>query len=199
MAKSLKYIFFIALLAALVFVAWKFKALFLGPTIHAETSSEVIMERLEKVNKLVTLDAYYSEVYDYKDYYYYDFSPFRKKALIRIKAKVSVGYNFETINMKADEGNKTVSIYDFPPPEILSIDHDLDYYDLTQGTFNSFSEEDYNKMNKNAKDFIREKANDKDIFKEADAQKDELLEMFDWMLKAAGWKLVVEDIASVKN
>lgn len=199
MAKTLKYLFLIVLLAVIVLTAWKFRSFFLGPATYVEQSSEVIMERLEKVNKLVTLDAYYSEVYDYKDYYYYDFSPFRKKALIRIKAKVSVGYNFESINMEADEVSKTINIYGFPPPEILSIDHDLDYYDLSQGTFNSFSEDDYNKINKNAKDFIREKANDKDIFKEAESQKDELIEMFDWMLKAAGWKIVLHDTQSVKN
>ncbi len=199
MAKSLKYFFLLVLIAAIGFGIWKFKAFFSGPTVYAETSSEIILERLEKVNKLVTAEAYYSEVYDYKDYYYYDFSPFRKKALIRVKAKVSIGYNFDAIDIKADDLTRTLRIRGFPPPEILSIDHDLDYYDLSQGTFNSFSEEDYNKINKNAKDFIREKANDKDIFKEAADQKEELLQMFDWMLKAAGWELIIEDPIVLKN
>ncbi|MBK9982670.1 MAG: DUF4230 domain-containing protein [Saprospiraceae bacterium] len=41
-----------------------------------------------------------------------------------------------------------------PPAEILSVDHDLDYYDLSEGFFNSFSTEDYNKINADAKDFV---------------------------------------------
>lgn len=200
MAKALKYFFFIALLFAFVAVLWKFKYIFSPPQANVISDKEVILERMEKVNKLITLEAYYSEVYDYKDYYYYDFSPFRKKALIRIKAKVSVGYDFKDIHLVAEEESKTVTIYGFPKPEILSIDHELDYYDLSQGTFNSFTEEDYNKMNKNAKDFIREKAKDKAIFDEANEKKDELIEMFSWMLQAAGWKLDISSaVQKVKN
>jgi hypothetical protein len=200
MGKALKYTFFIALLALIAFGIWKFKYIFTAPQANIISDKEVILERMEKVNKLITLEAYYSEVYDYKDYYYYDFSPFRKKALIRIKAKVSVGYDFKNIHLVAEEETKTVTIFGFPDPEILSIDHDLDYYDLSQGTFNSFTEEDYNKMNKNAKDFIREKAKDKAIFDEAASKKDELIEMFSWMLQAAGWTLEISsDIQEVKN
>lgn len=191
MTKFLKYTFLILLLAALLYGGWRLRSLFSGPPSYVESSKEVMLERLEKVNKLITLDAYFSEVYDYKDYYYYDFSPFRKKALIRIKAKVSVGYDFKAINIEADEANRRVRIFGFPDPEILSIDHDLDYYDISEGTFNSFSESDYNKLNKNAKDFIKEKAGESDIFEEAAEQKDEILEMFRWILQASGWDLEV--------
>lgn len=197
MVKSLKYIFGILILAALVFGAWKFRSMFSGPASHIEQSSSVMLERMEKVNKLVTVDAYFSEVYDYKDYYYYDFSLFRKKALIRIKAKVSVGFNFEEINIESDELTKTITIKGFPKPEIISIDHDLDYYDLSEGTFNSFDEADYNKINKNAKDFIKAKAEESDIFVEAMEQKEELIEMFQWMINTAGWKLEVDDFQQI--
>ncbi len=199
MTKALKYIFFIAILAAFLYGLWFFRSFFLSPTNHIEKSRDVIMERMEKVNKLITLEAYYSEVYDHKDYYYYDISPFRKKALIRVKAKVSVGYNFASINMTADETKRIVTIYGFPKPEILSIDHDLDYYDLTEGTFNSFTEADYNAMNKGAKDYIREKAMDKSIFKEAADKKGELIEMFEWMLNASGWKLEIFESEQAEN
>lgn len=175
-----------------VIIIWQFKDSLFSPNTYVEQSSVVMLERLEKVNKLITLDAYFSEVYDHKDYYYYDISPFRKKALIRIKAKVSVGYDFKKINISMDEQAKVVSIHDFPEPEILSIDHDLDYYDLTQGTFNSFTESDYNKLNKNAKDFIRQKAAESDIFDEANAQEIDLIEMFRWILQSAGWTLEIE-------
>jgi hypothetical protein len=199
MAKTLKYIFFIALLGVIVFAAWKFRNFFSFPKQQVVQNSEVIMERLEKVNKLVTVDAYYSELKDYKDYYYYDFSFFRKKAIIQISAKVSVGYNFDKINIEADETTKTINIFDFPQPEILSIDHDLNYYDITEGTFNSFTIEDYNKMNTEAKELISNVAkNDKSLFVEAEAQKDELLDMFNLMARAGGWKIQVAESENVK-
>ena len=198
MAKTLKYIFLILLIGALVFGIWKFRTLFSSPPTYIEQNSQILLERMEKVNKLITVDAYFSELYDYKDYYYYDFSMFRKKALIRIKAKVSVGYDFEKISIETNDETKTIYIKDFPKPEILSVDHDLDYYDLSEGTFNSFSEEDHNKINKNAKDFIKEKAAESDIFDESEQQKEELIEMFQWMIQTSGWKLQVGDSESVK-
>lgn len=198
MAKSLKYIFLILLLGVISYFAYNFRHLIFGNATHVVENKEIILERMEKVNKLIAVEAYFSEVYDYKDYYYYDFSPLRKKALIRVKAKASIGYDFKNFEIGTNEETKTVTITHFPPPEILSLDHDLDYYDLTQGTFNSFTEADYNKINKNAKDFIKEKALDSKVLLEAESQKDELLEMFDWVLKSAGWSLHIVEKSDTK-
>ena len=204
MTKSLKYLFFILLLGVVVFLAYQFRFYFQPPQPNIISSKEVILERLEQVNKLITLEAYYSEVKDYSDYYYYDISLLRKKALVRVKAKVSIGYDFKDINMVADESTKTVTIKGFPDPEILSIDHDIDYYDITEGTFNSFTTSDYNKLNADAKDFIRTTAEENEtIFKEASEKKDELIDMFSWMLQAAGWELKVssnnQDVKNLEN
>lgn len=204
MGKSIKYIFYILLLAVIAFIVYQFRSYFQAPQPNVVSSKEVVLERLEKVNKLITLEAYYSEVKDYGDYYYYDISILRKKALIRVKAKVSVGYDFKSIKMLADEESKTVTIEGFPKPEILSIDHDIDYYDITEGTFNSFSTADYNKLNADAKDFIRTTAEENEaIFEEAAEKKDELIDMFQWILDAAGWELRIltegQDVKKIEN
>ena len=34
-----------------------------------------LLEKINQVNKLVTIEGVYSEIYDYKDYYGYDWSP----------------------------------------------------------------------------------------------------------------------------
>ncbi|WP_235298820.1 DUF4230 domain-containing protein [Portibacter marinus] len=196
MTKALKYLVVLVLLLVIGLGMWKFGGvgLFKAPEANVISSKEIILERMEKVNKLITLEAYYSEVYPHKDYYYYDISPFRKKALIRVKAKVSVGYDFQDIHMEANDETKTVTIYGLPNPEILSIDHDLDYYDISEGTFNSFTASDYNKLNADAKSFIRSSAEaNAALFEEADEKKEELLDMFRWMLSAAGWELVVPE------
>lgn len=134
-----------------------------------------------------------SEVYSYKDHYTFDFGPFRKKALLRVNAKASIGYDFEKVKLTIDQESKTITIDDFPEPEVLSIDHDLDYYDITQGSFNTFTNEDYNKINKRAKDYVKTLAAEGELIESAKEQKEELISMIQLLLDGMGWKLVVKE------
>jgi len=154
-----------------------------------EEQSVVLKNRIETVAKLVNVEGYFSEVYDYKDYWGYDFSPFRKKALVRVKAKVLVGYDLEQMKVETRPAEKKILLSNLPDPQILSIDHDLDYYDLSQGTFNSFSAEDYNKINSTAKELIESKAKESDLFITAEEQSNHMLEMIEYLVESAGWTL----------
>jgi hypothetical protein len=160
---------------------------------QVQESGTVLLERIKQVAKLVTVEGYFSEIYDYQDYYGYDLSIFRKKALVRVKAKVSVGYDLEKMKLTALPETKTIRITGIPPAEILSIEHDLDYYDVQEGFFNEFSTEDYNKLNANAKDFIRKKALESDLLKTATTQRNALFETMKFMAESAGWTLEIEE------
>ena len=105
---------------------------------YENENSQVMMERVSKVFKLVAVEAEVSEIYDYKQYKYWDIDLLRKQALVRVKAKVSVGYDFEDLEFQINEKAHVISIVGFPDPKILSIDHELDYYDMDEGLFNSF-------------------------------------------------------------
>jgi len=155
----------------------------------AKEQSQILMEKIKTVTKLVTVEGYFSEIYDYEDYWNYDISLFRKKALIRVKAKVSVGYDLTKMSIEAIPEKKLLIISDLPDPSIISIDHDLDYYDITEGTFNSFSEEDYTMMNRNAKDKIRQTAISSDLFLAAEEQSNNMLDLIKFMVEGAGWQL----------
>ena len=157
--------------------------------VTAEEQSQVLMEKIKTVAKLVTVEGYFSEVYDYEDYWSYDISPFRKKALIRVKAKVSVGYDLTKMKVEALPEQKLIMISNLPDPSIISIDHDLDYYDITEGTFNTFSESDYTRLNRNAKDKIRQAAENSDLFLAAEAQSNNMLDLVKFMVEGAGWQL----------
>lgn len=157
-----------------------------------EEQAEVLLERIQTVAKMVTVEGYFSEIYNYKEYWRFDWSIFRKKALIRVKAKVSVGYDLSNMKIEAQEKDKLILISNIPDPEIISIDHDLDYYDLSQGTFNSFTEEDYNKLNSNAKLFIEEKAKESDLFEKAEEQGNQLIELIQFITESTGWQVQVE-------
>ncbi|MFT5763190.1 MAG: hypothetical protein ACI8X3_000609 [Saprospiraceae bacterium] len=157
--------------------------------VTSEEKSQILMEKIKTVAKLVTVEGYFSEVYSYEDYWGYDISLFQKKALIRVKAKVSVGYDLTKMSIEARPFENTLVISNLPDPEIMSIDHDLDYYDLSEGTFNSFSKDDYNKMNSSSKEKIREQVRKSDIFLAAEKQSNDMLDLIRFMVEGAGWKL----------
>jgi hypothetical protein len=127
--------------------------------VKTEEDATVLLEKIQTVAKLVTVEGYFSELYNYKDYYAYDWWIFRKKAILRVKAKVSAGYDLSGLAFDVQLDQNLIIIRNIPDtPQIISIDHQLDYYDISEGTFNSFSETDYNKINQNAKSFIEEKS-----------------------------------------
>jgi Protein of unknown function (DUF4230) len=85
--------------------------------------SKILLEKIQKVCKLVTVEGTFSDIYSYQDYQYYDVSPFRKKALIVVNAKVLVGLDLSKAKFKTDEATKTLTISQIPAAEIMSIDH----------------------------------------------------------------------------
>jgi len=187
--KKIKYILLPIIFLALLAAAWflGYKSSFVKQ--YKKEDVSVMMDRIQKVCKLVAVEGYVSEIYNYKDYYYYDIQLLRKKALIRVKAKVSVGYDFEDIQITTDETTHLITIRDLPPPEILSIEHDLEYYDVDEGTFNNFSEEELTELNKNAKAFVLEKAKESDLFAEAESQKQSFIDALTMIVSASGWNL----------
>lgn len=162
-----------------------------APEIEENTS--IVVERIEKVAKFIAVEAYISEIYSYKDYHGYDWSWLRKKALLRVNAKVSFGYDLKKLNIAVDSGSKTIRIGPLPQVEILSIDHTIDYFDLEEGVFNSFTSDDYNKINANAKEYIRKVAVQSDKLKEAAARENTMIEMMQTLAAGMGYQLIVVD------
>lgn len=190
--QATKILLGIALLLAVGGLAWwagfKYRML----ETKTDTQVSLILEKVEKVLKLVAVEGHVAEIFDHKEYNGFDIGLFTKKALIRVNAKVSVGYDLEGVDFVVDEQSKTVTISDFPAPEVLSIDHDLDYYDVREGVFNTFTTADYNKLNRQAKEYARNKVVEGELFDEAEAQKNEILDMLRLLLEGAGYTMVVD-------
>lgn len=172
----------------------------LGEPVSKE-NSQVLLERIKTVAKLVTVEGYFSEVYTHEDYYNFDLSPFRKKALLRVKAKVSVGYDLEQLQLEAEDTSKKIYISNIPDPQIISIDHDVDYYDITEGTFNSFSEQELTDLNRRAKDFIEAKAKSDEIglLPAAEEQMNKMLQSIELIINTAGYELEYRTVYEQKN
>src|SRR6185436_14996914 len=107
---------------------------------------------------------------------------------------VSVGYDLAKMKISVDEKSHSLVISDLPAAEILSVDHDLDYYDLTEGFFNKFSTEDYNTMNSRAKEFIISQVQKSSLMQAADKKKDDLIAVMRYMAEQAGWKVMVVNV-----
>ncbi len=183
------------LLVLLLLAAGIIAGLYWGTLVSApkaEENTSVVVEKIEKVAKLITVETHLSEIYSYKDYYNYDWSWLRKKALLRVNAKVSAGYDLKKLNIKVDNKTKTIHIGPLPKVEILSIDHSLDYFNIEEGVFNSFSPQDYNKINANAKEYIKKIAGQNEVLQQAAAQENTMVEMMATMAKGMGYTLVVE-------
>ena len=169
---------------------WAMNA-YLSPSEETVTvEGTVLLEKVERVAKLITIEGYFSELYDHEDYYSYDISIFRKKAILKVRGRVSIGYDFEQMEFAVNPAKRELEIRYLPPPEILSIDSDVSYYDIQEGLFNSFDEEDLTKLNVAAKELIREKAQNSDLMGKAEKQALDVQELINIIAKEAGWTVV---------
>ena len=161
-------------------------------TLNVQEESAVLLEKIRTVAKLVTVEGYFSEIYDYQDYWGYDLPFLRKKALLRVQAKVSVGYDLERMKIDVRPEDRRIVISNIPRPEIISIDHDIDYYDISEGAFNSFTESDYNRLNDRAKALIETEALDSELMQKAEEQGNQVLDVIEFMARNAGWQVQIQ-------
>jgi Protein of unknown function (DUF4230) len=165
---------------------------FLKPKQQPIEESTVLLERIRSVCKLVTVEGEFSEVYSHTDYSGYFTFFWDKRMLLRVQATVAAGYDFEQAKFDADPTNKTIRISQLPEASILSIDHKVDYYDISEGVFTAFTPEDYTRINQRAKDLIREQANQSKLMPAAREQAQKVIEMVRVMVESAGWTLIID-------
>lgn len=121
-------------------------------TTTIEYDTNLIQVQIKNVGKLVVTEGHFAEVLTYKDKKetYIPGLSFDKKALVVINADVTIGFDLSKVTYDIDEKNKIVTITNIPKEEI-KISPDFKYYDTESSTFNEFTGDDYNKINKIAK------------------------------------------------
>lgn len=185
----MKKALFVISIIAISFVAGWYINQYLVNRQSEETSSVVLLEKMKEVCKLVTVEGSFSELYTHEDYNYYDFYPFRKKALLKINAQVTAGYNLEEVTFNVDEVGKVVYISNMPDPEIMSVDTKISYYDLSEGTFNTFSGKDLTELNRNARNFMVVKAKSSSLLDQAKKEGEKTMHLVTLFLEQAGYKV----------
>ncbi|MDF3013004.1 MAG: hypothetical protein K0Q78_1208 [Cellvibrio sp.] len=171
---------------------WYYAKKFNNPQQDVNVESQILLERIEKVFKVVLAEGYFTEIYDHntkKDF----FGIFKtnSKALVVAKAKVSVGYDFAKMRFRRDHHNRTLIIEHFADPEIISIDTDYKFYDINQGILNKFDNEDYTAILAEAKKLMQEKAQASEL---PDIAQKQVQLMMQQLCGSVGWQLEHEKV-----
>ena len=162
-----------------------------------QRDSVLLLERIEKVFKVVMAEGYFSEIYNYQDQkkiLYVLNDP--KKAMVIAKSKVLVGFDFAKVRFRTtDKGEKKLVIESFPQPEVLSIDTDYKFYDIQAGILNHFSGADYTQILEEAKQIMNERAMQSDLPKIANNQ---IQYMMYQLASSMGWQLQLPEVEQQK-
>lgn len=151
--------------------------------------STVLLERIEKVFKVVLAEGYFTEIYDHNsEKAFLGFWKMNKKALVVTKAKVSIGFDFSKIKTRRDEATRTLFIEYFPPAEVLAIDTDYKFYDIDQGWLNKFNHNEYTSMLSEAKRIMQEKAMTSDLPEIANRQ---VTVMINQLAASVNWQVQI--------
>ncbi|MDC6387478.1 DUF4230 domain-containing protein [Maribacter sp. PR1] len=153
--------------------------------------STVLMEKIRSVCKLISVEGDFAEVYKYENTRerFMNLLISKKRALIVIKAKAQIGYDLSKILMHADEGKKKIILSNFPQPEILSVEPELEFYDIKNGLFNLFTPDDLTSLNLEAKKHIREKIPESGLMDTAKKEALQSVLLIEKLVETIGWKL----------
>lgn len=158
-----------------------------------DVNQSILLERINKVAKLITVEGEFSNIHEYNDSYWADVSMLRKKAIVKVDAKVSVGYDLKKATFDIDPTRKILYVRNLPEPEVLSIDHNLQYYDIQEGMFNSFTEQELSSIGSVAKKKLRQAVEQGPLMEQAREEGIETLEIIKLLVEQAGWKFQVQN------
>ena len=134
----------------IMFLIWRLNSK--PKPVQITESSHTVVESMRKVFKIVFAEGHFNELYNFQETNkLFGFIPSTKRALVIIKAKVLVGYDFEKCVWEVDEANHKIKMVSFPEPEILSIEPDYLYYNFDEGIFNLLGREDLTRIQANGK------------------------------------------------
>lgn len=165
------------------------------------SQSVIIMERIKKVWKLITVEGEFAEIYHYENTKerFMSMVSSKKKAILLINAKAYVGYDLSKIKMEAVNEKKVIKLTEFPEPQILSLETDLKYYDKKEGLFNKFDSTDLTEVNAQAKEHVLLKIPESGLFDTAQSEALEAVLLIQNIVETIGWTLDYQDLLLAKS
>ncbi|MCA0933380.1 DUF4230 domain-containing protein [Lutimonas saemankumensis] len=163
--------------------------------------SAILMEKIRKVWKLITVEGEFAEIYHYENTKerFMSMVSSKKKAILLINAKAHVGFDLSKIKMEANNEKKVIRLTDFPDPQVLSLETDLKYYDKKDGLFNKFDSTDLTEVNSQAKEYVLLKIPESGLYDTAKSEALEAVLLIQNIVETIGWNLDYQDLLLAKN
>ncbi|QAA81693.1 DUF4230 domain-containing protein [Aequorivita sp. H23M31] len=157
-------------------------------TISADTA--LIQKELKNVGKLVVTEGTYGQVFSFKASkdLLFGLTYANKRALVVVNANATIAYDLSKIQTEIDEATKTVTITKIPEPE-LSINPNIEYYDVQQDYLNKFDASDYNKIKRRVEKSLREKIQESELRTNAENRLISELSKIYILTNSMGWTL----------
>lgn len=176
----------LALVGILFYFAYK-RGKKSAETVPVEINADTVVEGMKKVFKIVTTEGQLQEIFNYEENkMYFKIIPNVKRALVVVKAKVLIGYDFEKFVWKASEPQKKITIISFPEPEIISLETDYKYYNIENNIFNPIKPEDINKIQYESKKQLENAVNQSGLKEYAASQMQTILTE---IMTAYSWRI----------
>ena len=158
---------------------------------QTNSQSVILLDKIKRVCKFITVEGDFAEIYHYEDVKerFLKLVTSKKKALVVINAKARVGFDLSKIQMDSNVKTKTVKLFHFPQPEVLSIETDLNYYDKSDGMFNKFEASDLPELHNEAKLHIMNKVPESGLYEIAKKEALDSVLLIESIVQTIGWKL----------
>ena len=159
--------------------------------IRRKEQSIILIEKIKRVCKFITVEGDFSEIYHYEDVKekFLKLITSKKKALVVINAKAHVGFDLRKLKMDANPTAKRLVLMDFPQPEFLSIETNMNYYDKQEGVFNKFEATDLTELSSKAKIHIEEKIPESGLLDIAKGEALNAIQLIESIVQTIGWTL----------
>lgn len=166
-----------------------------------EEQSVVLLEKIRNVSKLITVESDFSEIMHYSDVKnsFLNLISSHKKAIVLANSKVMVGFDMKQMRIEPHAKKKLLTITHFPAPEVLSIQTDVEYYDVKNGLFNKFEAKDLTELNKKVKENIENKIPQSGVLITANEKALETVKMIEQIVDTFGWKLSYKELKLYNN
>lgn len=157
----------------------------------SKEQSVVLLDKIKNVSKLITVEGNFNEIMHFSDVKnsLLNMISSKKKAIVLANAKVSIGFNMKKVQFQANSDKRTIKILRFPEPEVLSIETDIEFYDVKNGLFNKFDASELTELNKKIKQNIADKIPESNLLLSAQNKAMETLHIIEEMVDTFGWKL----------
>jgi hypothetical protein len=180
--------FILGAMALTIFYFFLKKSLFKN---KSKEQSVILLEKIRHVSKLITVEGDFNEVMHFEDVKnsLMNIISSKKKAIVLANAKVFIGFDMKKVVYELNPEKRQIHVVFFPEPEVLSIETEVEFYDVKNGLFNKFDASELTELNKKIKQNILEKIPETDLLGKAKLKALDNINIMEQMVSTFGWQL----------